>query len=408
MLVLLDSNVLACVLCYLSVQDLANVARTCRALHRESECDVVWCTRSLLRFGSDFWGETAGHHPYHVVPKESNEWQRRPAADVFGLYAARHQRPASTADESVSDTTDHGDGDDAERRVDRALHEFVRRHATREGYGGWKSVYRRLHDMVDHLRRPAYAGVIVAGLPSFATLSNIAEHIAPTVIAKWGSNDVTMQVEADLLSPGGECRVARLAFKGTCWWSPEPNDRTYNICVIRKPRNWYGGTFGPQFRGLNCRPGGTRGLPKPIKLVLVVDGEKMEQSPSGDYQEHVYRELHGVLGEGRGQFEQGMHVFLCIINANNETNILDRLKLRKHVTPKDLCPFYIGPVVFLVASFVMRSGETPEEVRERETKLASGVYWLNHQPTPRPHFDSGGLLLCSLQTCRDRLISLKI
>jgi hypothetical protein len=78
-----------------------------------------------------------------VVPKESNEWQRRPAADVFGLYAARHQRPASTADESVSDTTDHGDGDDAERRVDRALHEFVRRHATREGYGGWKSVYRR-------------------------------------------------------------------------------------------------------------------------------------------------------------------------------------------------------------------------------------------------------------------------
>ncbi len=81
----------------------------------------------------------------------------------------------------------------------------------------------------------------------------------------------------------------------------------------------------------------------------------MEQSPSGDYQKlvrprppagtrsssiirqqseliaavgaQVYRELHGVLGEGRGQFEQGMHVLLCIINANNETNILDRLKV---------------------------------------------------------------------------------
>jgi hypothetical protein len=78
-----------------------------------------------------------------VVPKESNEWQRCPAADVFGLYAARHQRPASTANESVDGITDHGDGDGAERRVDRALHEFVRRHATREGYGGWKSVYKR-------------------------------------------------------------------------------------------------------------------------------------------------------------------------------------------------------------------------------------------------------------------------
>jgi hypothetical protein len=41
----------------------------------------------------------------------------------------------------------------------------------------------------------------------------------------------------------------------------------------------------------------------------------------------VYRELHGVLGEGRGQYEQGMHVLLCIINANNATNILDRLKV---------------------------------------------------------------------------------
>jgi hypothetical protein len=42
------------------------VARRCRALRRKLESDVAWCTRSLLRFGSDFWGETAGHHPYHV------------------------------------------------------------------------------------------------------------------------------------------------------------------------------------------------------------------------------------------------------------------------------------------------------------------------------------------------------
>ena len=98
--------------------------------------------------------------------------------------------------------------------------------------------------MVDHLGRRAYAGVIVAGLPSFATLSNIAEHIAPTVIAstcpppsdtasnasgltcadwvaldvaEWGSTDVAMQVEADLLSPGGTALLAmRVATRRVC------------------------------------------------------------------------------------------------------------------------------------------------------------------------------------------------
>jgi hypothetical protein len=46
-----------------------------------------------------------------------------------------------------------------------------------------------------------------------------------------------------------------------------------------------------------------------------------------DYANQVYRELHGVLGEGKGQFEQGMSVFLCIVNANDEESILARLKV---------------------------------------------------------------------------------
>lgn len=183
----LDSNVLACVLCHLSVQDLANVRLETRpppsfytsskngdppggsyvpgAASRVGERrGLVHPLALALRVGllgrdrrppplprtyrvacecvvlALTWLCYAGAQ---VVPKESNEWQRCPAADVFGLYAARHQRPASTADESVGDTADHGDGEGAERRVDRALHEFVRRHATREGYGGWKSVYKR-------------------------------------------------------------------------------------------------------------------------------------------------------------------------------------------------------------------------------------------------------------------------
>jgi hypothetical protein len=84
--------------------------------------------------------------------------------------------------------------------------------------------------MVTRLQQPAYGAFIVAGLPSFATLSTIAERIAPTIIAsmsplpspsprrtplcshvrqwrhtwtEWGRNDVTTRVEADLLSPGG-------------------------------------------------------------------------------------------------------------------------------------------------------------------------------------------------------------
>jgi hypothetical protein len=115
----------------------------------------------------------------------------------------------------------------------------------------------------------------------------------------------------------GECRVVRLTFQAACWWSPEPDVRTYSICVIRKPRyrycqfkcvpllirlspwacnvvllvmgrrNWYGGTHGPHYRGMTCLPG-HQGMVKPIKMILVVDGAKMEQSPGDDYQDIVH------------------------------------------------------------------------------------------------------------------------
>jgi hypothetical protein len=80
--------------------------------------------------------------------------------------------------------------------------------------------------MVTHLQQPVDRAFIVAGLPSFDTLSTIAERIAPTTITsmsplpsprrmplfshsrpaawiEWEREDVTKRVEADLLSPGG-------------------------------------------------------------------------------------------------------------------------------------------------------------------------------------------------------------
>jgi hypothetical protein len=42
------------------------VALSSRALAREAESDVVWATLFLRRFGTDFWGEDAAPHPYHL------------------------------------------------------------------------------------------------------------------------------------------------------------------------------------------------------------------------------------------------------------------------------------------------------------------------------------------------------
>jgi hypothetical protein len=91
-----DENVRACVLLHLEPCDLARVrclscsplvlcawtisfisgsccwgggvqvALSSRALAREAESDVVWATLFLRRFGTDFWGEDAAPHPYHV------------------------------------------------------------------------------------------------------------------------------------------------------------------------------------------------------------------------------------------------------------------------------------------------------------------------------------------------------
>jgi hypothetical protein len=46
----------------------------------------------------------------------------------------------------------------------------------------------------------------------------------------------------------------------------------------------------------------------------------------------VFRELHGILGEGRDQFEDGLFVNLHLINVQPEFGvelILERLKVRK-------------------------------------------------------------------------------
>jgi hypothetical protein len=37
-----------------------------KSMRKVAQGGVVWATLFLRRFGSDFWGEQAGPHPYHV------------------------------------------------------------------------------------------------------------------------------------------------------------------------------------------------------------------------------------------------------------------------------------------------------------------------------------------------------
>jgi hypothetical protein len=41
----------------------------------------------------------------------------------------------------------------------------------------------------------------------------------------------------------------------------------------------------------------------------------------------VYRELHGVIGEGRGHFKSGLAVALHLLNTNASDTIIARLKV---------------------------------------------------------------------------------
>jgi hypothetical protein len=104
------------------------------------------------------------------------------------------------------------------------------------------------------------------------------------------------------------------------------------------------------FRGLHYEPELEKIKPPNPKLIYVVDAERMERSESyqelvrssallhhrslrplsaaADVQAQVYRELHGVLGEGKGRFESGLAVALHLLNTTNRTSIIKRLKAR--------------------------------------------------------------------------------
>jgi hypothetical protein len=157
------------------------------------------------------------------------------------------------------------------------------------------------------------------------------------------------------------------------------------------------------FRGLTIDEGWRHTL----KLIYVVDGQQMERSDT--YQERVrmcgvvcvwnvagfsppcftvmnrtqvYRELHGVLGEGKGHFEEGLAVALFLVNATSTEAATQRLKvphcchhpahpprgsvrltrhvcqLPRFVEPGHMCPYYAGPVYFVVTRFNLQGSET--------------------------------------------------
>lgn len=139
------------------------MAQACSDLRHETESEVVWCTLFLRRFGSDFWGEaTIGPHPYTVrlrsrtstdaqaadlfyraggqfVPEQANAWLEHPISDLFARFSLSSERESEGK---------NGESDDEDENEDgighaAALREFVRSHATRDGYGGWKQAYRR-------------------------------------------------------------------------------------------------------------------------------------------------------------------------------------------------------------------------------------------------------------------------
>jgi hypothetical protein len=147
---------------------IAQVAQTSRAMAREAEADVVWATLFLRRFGSDFWGEHVGPHPYHVPPRDHSASTPPPAPDLYSPLALAVQEvealrgnewldmPAVAVFEtfvlSVKVSPSSGGGDDQEEEESevatrRALLAFVRgeRGGDSSGQqgGGWKRAYKR-------------------------------------------------------------------------------------------------------------------------------------------------------------------------------------------------------------------------------------------------------------------------
>ena len=116
------------------------MGQTCRALEREAVSDVVWCSLFLRRFGSDFWGEAVGLHPYlpgAAAADARNEWLQHHVSELYALFAARTPKPASSSS-NIEACEDDADG------FVPPLLEFVKKHAApSEGYGGWKLAYCR-------------------------------------------------------------------------------------------------------------------------------------------------------------------------------------------------------------------------------------------------------------------------
>jgi hypothetical protein len=68
------------------------------------------------------------------VPEEINEWLHHPITDIYARYPSRPTPSCRGEPEERDGSTDwHAS----------ALQDFVKRHDTSQGYGGWKQAYRR-------------------------------------------------------------------------------------------------------------------------------------------------------------------------------------------------------------------------------------------------------------------------
>jgi len=179
----------------------------------------------------------------------------------------------------------------------------------------------------------------------------------------------------------------------------------HNICVIRKPRRWYGAKDedSPRrnFRGLIVSEEKyflcdmvTIDAPT---IVYAIDGHKMELETS--YQEYVYRELHGVVGEGKGQFFQGLPIHLCLLDSHDTMAILNHLQIpRLFPSTSHWCPYYAGPVIFAVSTFNEGNIDEQTLLEERKEMMARGLKFCLEHPLSRPHWIvSEDMLLCALQ-----------
>lgn len=345
----LDENVRACVLLHLPPRDVIHVALTCKRMAREAESDVIWAALYLRHFGTDFWGEDAGPHPYDRVPEpEPNEWLQQPAVGLFEAF--HHQLGGGMRGRLLA---------------------FVQQ----QGQGGWKSAYKRMHVMVTEWRGLCVAAYLVAGHTSFARLSAIADILKANLFGV--KSGISPRI--DVISPTGECRLIKVDVPVTSI----RRQGAVNFCVLRRPRNWWG-QQDDMFRGLTLTK--EHYIHYHLLLVYVIDCEMMDDP---DYQEQVFREFHGLLGEGKGQYEQGLCVNLHLVNPTSVTNITsirERLKLPLFISPDHHCPYYAGPVIIVVTAFTMADDETDEERDTREEHVVAAFNWLQRQPSARPYW----------------------